>query len=290
MKRTNTSATGSNATHAACKRTRRVPALLHSRAFTLIELLAVVAIMSIIMGLLVMSLRQVRGPAVQIAAGQVASGFALARQLAIAKNTEARFVIASTANGPGFPEEPFRFWTIISSNRNANNVWVMEREWERLPVGAVFLNLSATNYSGRNWGPLPADKVTNPQAIRLTNDASAADLASAWGKIQSFTTNTVNIAYPDAPSVTAATWPSGLPYVGFGRSGGLRLSGMSSRLYNPGAGADRMVGLRIVEGTSKMGTNGGEVFLESVNNARYVEAHDITGRVLVRKREDYGTQ
>jgi len=288
MKRTSTSAIGKAATRHREIRLHGGGDVASRQAFTLVELLTVVAIMAIVMGLLAMSLSQVRGPAVQVAAGQVASGFALTRQLAISKNTEARFVIANRTNGPGFPEEPYRYWTIISSNRNAPNLWVMEREWERLPVGCVFLNLSATNYSGRNWGPIPADRVGRP--IQLTNNPSAQDLASAWNIIQSFTTNTINIAFPDAPSVTAATWPTGLPYVGFGRSGSLRLSGMSGRLYSPGAGGDRMVGLRIVQGASRMGANGGEVVIESVDNARYVEAHDITGRVLVRRREDYGAQ
>jgi prepilin-type N-terminal cleavage/methylation domain-containing protein len=255
-----------------------------SRGFTLVELLVVVAIMAVVMGMLAMSLSQARGPTVQIAAGQVASGLALARQLAIAKQTETRFVIASVTNGPQFPDEPFRYWTVISSNRSANNIWVMEREWERLPLGAVFLNLSASNYTHAAWGQIPEAQVGVP--FTPTNDPSAQDTARAlaWSNIQSFTTNQLRIAFPDTRTNAEMTWPTNLPYIGFGRGGTLRLSGMSGRLFNAGAGATRLVGLRVAEGSSE---GNDKIILRSVNNARYVEAHDITGRILIRKKEDY---
>lgn len=285
MKRTSISATGNCNKPSSTSVEQVAP-----NGFTLVELLAVVVIMAIMMGLLVMSIRQVRGPAVQVAAGQVASGLALARQLAIAKNTETRFVIASTTNGPRFPEEPYRFWTVISSNRSAPNLWVMEREWERLPIGAVFLNLASTNYMDRTWSPIPTNQIGRAYTPDF-DPSQPQGHANTWSNIQSFTTNATRIAFPDSPGDLAETWPTNLPYIGYNRRGGLRLSGMSARLYLAGAGGTRCVGLRIVDGRSEAAGSGtGQIIIESVDNARYVEAHDITGRVLIRKREDYANQ
>jgi prepilin-type N-terminal cleavage/methylation domain-containing protein len=282
MRRTNTSATGNHNGPGSISIQEARP-----DGFTLVELLAVVVIMAIMMGLLVMSIRQVRGPAVQVASGQVASGLALARQLAIAKNTETRLVIASTTNGPRFPEEPYRYWTVISSNRNAANLWVMEKEWERLPIGTVFLNLASTNYMDRTWSPIPTNQIGRAYSP-IFDPSQVQGHADTWRNMQSFTTNTTRIAFPHSPDDFAETWPTNLPYIGYNRCGGLRLSGMSSRLYLAGAGGTRCAGLRIVDGRSEAtGSGTGQIIIESVDNARYVEAHDITGRVLIRKREDY---
>jgi len=282
MKRTSISATGKERFYSYPQRPAVVPSPVAS-AFTLVELLSVTAIMAIVTGLLVMSMQQVRGPTVQVAAGQVASGLALARQLAIAKGTEARFVVASSTNGPGFPAEPYRYWTIITSNRGGTGVWVMEREWEALPLGTVVLNLSASNYAGVNWPNIPTNQVGVAYSPKY--DGSSSDLASAWEKFQSYTTNTLNIAYPDRPTNMQATWPVNLPYLGFSSSGGLRLSGMGGRLFDAGAGGSRMAALRLVEGRSDPQT--AEIIIERPDNARFVEVHDMTGRILVRKREDY---
>jgi len=282
MKPTSTSATGKLLVSKGFQR-RVVSPSLTGQGFTLVELLTVVAIMATVMGLLVISMQQVRGPTVQVAAGQVASGLALARQLAIAKGTEARFVVSSSTNGPGFPEEPYRYWTIITSNKGGTGVWVMEREWEALPLGTVVLNLSASNYAGVNWPIIPTNQVGVSYSPKY--DGSSSDLASAWEKFQSYTTNTLNIAYPDKPIDIQATWPTNLPYLGFSSSGGLRLSGMGGRLFDAGAGGSRMAALRLVEGRSDPQT--AQIIIEKPDNARFVEVHDMTGRILVRKREDY---
>jgi prepilin-type N-terminal cleavage/methylation domain-containing protein len=256
--------------------------LRFSKAFTLIELMAVVAIMAIVFGLFAMSLSQLRGPTVQLAANQVASGLSLARQIAIAQNTEARFVI-SGMDDSFMPEEPYRYWTIISSNRGGNNLWVMEREWEPLPLGAVFLNLSANNYAGVTWPAIPATQ--KGSAFEPDFNSTSSTLADAWKMFQSFTSEQTRISFRNEPDVVGETWPINLPYIAFRPDGGVRVSGSGARIFDAAASSSRLVGLRVVEGRSL--PESGEIVIDNPDGARFVEVHDITGRVVVRRREDY---
>jgi len=104
-------------------------------AFSLIELLVVVAIISIMAGLLTLGLQGVRAPAVQGAASQVTSGLSLARQVAITKNTKAALFIANdSANG----HIPFRHWSVGYLDKSSGT-WTLSKKWDPLPEGAVFL-------------------------------------------------------------------------------------------------------------------------------------------------------
>ncbi len=112
-------------------------------AFSLIELLVVVAIISIMAGLLTLGLQGVRAPAVQGAASQVTSGLSLARQVAITKNTKAALFIANdSANG----HIPFRHWSVGYLDKSSGT-WTLSKKWEPLPEGAVFLQTLTSNYS-----------------------------------------------------------------------------------------------------------------------------------------------
>lgn len=107
---------------------------------SLVELLVVVAIISMMAGLLALGLKGMKSPAIQGAASQVTSGLSLARQLAISKNTKAALFIANdTDNG----RIPYRHWAVGYSNRLTGN-WTVAKKWEPLPEGAFFLE-SVTN-------------------------------------------------------------------------------------------------------------------------------------------------
>ena len=109
--------------------------LVSTRGFSLIELLLVVAILSIMAGLLTLGLQGVSAPAIRGAASQVTSGLSLARQVAISKNTKAALFIANdTVNG----RIPYRHWSVGYSNKSSGN-WTLFKKWEPLPEGAVFL-------------------------------------------------------------------------------------------------------------------------------------------------------
>jgi len=255
-----------------------VPA--HGRAaFTLVELMVVAIVMVIIVVAVGVSLTQATlGPAVQTASGQVAGGMTLARQIAISKGTPTRFIIANT-NGPGLPAEPFRYWSIISSNKNVTGLWVMEKEWEALPVGAVFLNIAGRDYSTLNWDAIPTNQIGRPYSPKYGNSGSGKE----WEFFSFATARDANISYPDNPDVSAHTFPSNMPFIGFNPMGAASSSGSS--LTNSPFGNSRQVAVRITEGTADPGT--GTITLRTDKNATYIETDNILGKVIVRPRESY---
>jgi prepilin-type N-terminal cleavage/methylation domain-containing protein len=270
------------------RRAARNERLRAQQGFTLVELLCVILIMAIVFGLLAVSITQTRGPAVLVGAGQVASGLSLARQIAVSKGTEARFIIAQTSGHPGMPDEPFRYWSIVSSNRGSGSpgntgLWTMEKEWEPLPAGVVFLNLSANNYGGVTWPEIPAQQIGKP--FKPEYNSSSATLADAWKFFQSFTTNETRVTAPTSPNQQVATFPREMPYLGFTPSGGLRSSGAGTRVFGASVGSTRLAGIRLVNGSANPGSS--EITILSTQNASFVEAHDLMGRVTIRQREDY---
>ncbi len=267
-KSTNISATG-----------KLAPAL---GGFTLVELLAVVAIMAIVMSVLGLSLRNMQGPSTQIAAAQVASGLSLARQIAVAKNADTRFVIYGSptgATGPGLPAESWRYWTVIRTNRSvpnpAANIWIMDKEWEKLPEGVVFLNIASGAYSTIAVDPIGATVGKAFAPLLNTNIGANQE----WTGFTSF--GTFNVSTPSAPNVPAFTLTSA-PAIGYKPSGEAveckgtpRGSGIS--------GGGQAIAVRVAEGSS---TGNGEIILRSLQNYYYVET-DKFGRVRVRARESY---
>jgi len=242
-------------------------------AFTLVELLTVVVIMSIVMVLLGLSLGRSQANNVQAAAGQVASGLNLARQIAVGKNTEARFVIATATNAAGLPEEPFRYWAIISSNKTVPNLWIMEKEWEPLPTGVVFLNLATRDYNTINWDVIPPTIVGSalPNTVYGHTGADKEYLGfSSFGGGR--------ISYPDAPDQAVHNLPTQTPYIGYKATGGAVFSSTGA------VGQQRLAGLRLAQGT----VNGaGKIVLQSERNATVVETDAAIGKVVVRPRESY---
>jgi len=270
MQPTTTSATGRGSSSGAC-------------GFTLVELLSVVAIMAIVMGVLGLSLRNMQGPSTQIAAAQVASGLSLARQLAISKNTDTRFVIygsPSGATGPGLPAESWRYWTVITTNKNnpnpAANIWIMEKDWEKLPEGVVFLNIATGAYSTINVDPIGATLGRSFRPLLSTNIGANNE----WTGFSSF--GTFNVATPSSPNVAAFTLVNA-PAIGYKPTGEAVECKGSPRGTGFAANTGQSAAVRVAEGIS---TGTGEIMLRSIQNYYYVET-DKFGRVRVRARESY---
>ena len=184
---------------------RRPCAGLRNRAaFSLVELLVVVAIISIMAAILGLGLKGMKSPAIQSAASQVTSGLSLARQLAISKNTKAALFIANdTANG----RIPYRHWAVGYSNRLTGN-WTMAKKWDPLPEGAFFLETvtntitkppisqslgqtftpsftSSTNITidGKTFTSLPCIMFSSDGAASITNNATAIAIRIASGAV-----------------------------------------------------------------------------------------------------------
>ena len=242
--------------------------------FSLVELLSVVAIMAIIMTVLGMSL-SVRGPSTQVAAAQVSSGLSLARQIAISRNAETRFVVYGSttgATGTGLPQESWRYWTVIRTNRDdPDNMWIMEKEWEKLPNGVVFLNIATGNYGPIESDPIGAS-VGTPFSPVIRSNISANN---EWTGFDSF--GTFNVASPRTPGTTAFTLNT-VPAIGFRGTGEAALG--SGATLSTGA---RATAVRVADGSV---TPGAQIVLKTTNNYYYVES-DRRGRLRVRARESY---
>jgi prepilin-type N-terminal cleavage/methylation domain-containing protein len=252
------------------------------RGFTLLELLSVVAIMAIVMGLLGLSLRSMQGPSTQVAATQVASALSLARQIAISRNADTRFVIygrtnATTAND--LPAESWRYWTVVMTNKDMPNpeanVWIMQREWEKLPEGTVFLDVAAGAYGTINESPISAT-VGIPFAPVF--QLIVGDRTQSWKGFASF--GTFNISSPDNPDISFQVLTE-VPAIGYKSSGeAVECRGVSS---GSGLGNHGVIAVRVADGVS---TDEGQIVLRSTNNYYYIET-DRFGRVRVRARESF---
>jgi hypothetical protein len=149
------------------------------------------AIIGMMVGLSALAVSGMRAPALQHAADQVMSGFSLARQLAITKNTRAAILVA-TNTGANLPSEPYRYWSVVYSNKNANT-WTLAKDWEALPNGAIFweiLPYGANNYSTRTNNPFPTQPTFairnytivsgNTTIVNNGSFAHAAFTSSGW--------------------------------------------------------------------------------------------------------------
>jgi prepilin-type N-terminal cleavage/methylation domain-containing protein len=252
-------------------------------AFTLVELLTVVAIMAIVMSVLGFAIGSMGGSATQVAAAQVASGLSLARQLAVAQNTETRFVIADLqgADGAGLPQESFRYWTVIMTNKRAANpsanTWVMMKEWEKLPQGAVFLNIANRSYNTINEATIGATP-GKPFRPQYSMNLPSAQEWLGFGSYGSF-----QLVLADNRDLVVSRL-SNAPTIGFNGTGGTLYCSNSSRGLLPASG--RPVAVRVAAGASDQNN---QIMLKSTNGYAYVEA-DSRGRIRVRNPESYRTK
>jgi prepilin-type N-terminal cleavage/methylation domain-containing protein len=223
------------------------------RAFTLVELLSVVAIMATVMGILAISLSQTQGRAVQVAAAQVASGLGVARQAAINMNTQSAFVIAPTPAGASaglLPEEAYRHYAILYSNKTTGN-WILAKDWEALAPGAVFFSILKTDYSPINWPT--ADKMNPPV-------------------FQERTTKEMKVSLRETPTKAVGTLSNNTPVI----------------MFNPDGGATRALGQGMAIGLAEGSSDpSGKLVIRSSDNIAYVEVDPIIGKAVVKMREAY---
>jgi len=236
-------------------------------AFTLVELLTVVAVMAIMLGILAVSMGQSQSRGVQMAAAQVASGMGVARQTAITRNTDALFIIAPSSGVSAtdfYPAEPFRYWAVVYSNRGSPN-WTLATDWTELPSGTVFMGLAGQGYDTINWstdGEIPAPGSPFTPRIGISSKGD-------WQFFNSFTN--LSIVWPGGSANV-----SGIPFIGF-RSNG---KGFAMAAGTP----PRHMGIALGEGAIVAGN---QISLRSTNNITHVEADSRAGRVVVRPRDSY---
>jgi prepilin-type N-terminal cleavage/methylation domain-containing protein len=235
-------------------------------AFTLVELLSVVAIMAIVLGVLGVSLSQSQGRGVQMAAAQVASGMGVARQTSIARNTDALFIIAPQAGGGAtsfLPAEPFRYWAVVYSNRGDAN-WTLATDWTQLPSGTVFMGLVGQGHNPINWstdGVMPAIGVPFTPRVQ-------ASTAGDWQVFNNFTNITVD-------SIGLAD----VPFIGF-RSSGRAFAHVMAGVGSP----PTQMAVILAEGSV---FEASQLVLRSTNNITHVETDSRSGRIIVRPRDSY---
>ena len=223
------------------------PPWLNSSAFSLVELLVVMAIIGMMVGLSAMAVQGMRAPAVQHAADQVMSGLSLARQIAITKNTHAALLVA-TANGTGLPSEPFRYWSVVYSNKSAST-WTLAKDWEALPNGAVFSDFRSSQTT-------PVYKFIGNNTFSITPGQNITQA--------SFATGNISMAF----SILAgnSTFSFTAPYILF------KSTGLSSE-----------AAIRVAPGS----VMGGNATLTSTNQYYFVETDPRTGRIRMRSPESY---
>jgi prepilin-type N-terminal cleavage/methylation domain-containing protein len=240
-------------------------------AFTLVELLSVVAIMAIVLGVLGVSLSQSQGRGVQMAAAQMASGMGLARQTAITRNTDALFIIAPQAADSAtsfFPAEPFRYWAVVYSNRGDAN-WTLATDWTELPSGTVFMGLAGEGYDKVNWST--DGKISDP-GTPFTPQVEASRKGE-WQFFNNFTN--LSVVWPGGSANV-----SGIPFIGF-RSNG---KGFAHHLSGGNSPPPSHMAIVLGEGTI---VGGNQISLRSTNNITHVETDSRAGRVVVRPRDSF---
>jgi len=238
--------------------------------FTLVELLAVAAIMVVVMGILAASLSQAQSRGVQMAASQVASAMGVARQTAITRNTDAMFIISPLAgNTPTsiYPPEPYRYWAVVYSNRGSNN-WTLATDWSPLPNGTVFAGLVAQGHNTITWSP---DGSLPPPGTAFSPRVAPSRLGE-WQYFNNFTN--FNLAWSGGSADLTA-----IPFIGF-KPGG---QGYARNMVGGGT-PPRNMAIVLAEGSV---VNGNQLSLRSTNNITHVETESRGGRIVVRPRESY---
>lgn len=215
--------------------------------FSLIELLTVIVIMALIMGVVGVGITGMARPGLQTGASQVASGMSLARQLAISKNTSTAFIIA-IRTGTGMPAQPYKYWAVAVSNRATTN-WSLQKDWERLPEGAVFLETLGGGYNTITPNPFSGSVGTPFLPASFVN---MTNLAGYYGTNVGSTFNFVS-----SPVI----------------------------IFNSdGSSTGSAYAVRIADGAVN-GNN--QVILRNTNRYFFVETDPSVGRIRVRAPESY---
>lgn len=248
--------------------------------FSLVELLAVAAIMGVLAGVAAVSLRGLRTPALSSAANEVASAVKMTRQMAIASGRNMYLVIPVASNEltsnlyrtyaifeevqPGqemtTPDSSGNY-SVNPTNDPANSWFIPRTDWRILPDGVVFYGMSlrdnpsvASNET--NFGPIgqPEDRSTSFQSLYM--NMSVRKASSPTNVLASFASVPYLRVTPAGRfSITTTNWTSGV--------------------YG-------MV-LRLAQGNVR----GAEIVVTDTNNYFSIEADAQIGRVRVRGPESY---
>jgi len=133
-----------------------------ARAFTLIELLAVIVIMALIAAIGFPALKAMQGTALQTAARQFSNAMILARQYAINNRTPVRValavdVIITNAAGASASNNVCRAYGIYWRSNDVNGAeigWYPLQDWRTLPTGVVFSDHATTTYQYATLDPI----------------------------------------------------------------------------------------------------------------------------------------
>src|SRR4029453_17855116 len=149
----------------------------HRRAYSLIELLAVMAIISALAGLTVGSLSPVKANALTAGGNQIADLLTAARQSSLARHAFTAVIIKSTG------EARYSAFCLFELTRNDDGTfseWKMTAPWRVLPEGIRFdpravagpANFVDTSSRPSTPSPLPASIQFRGSAVALSSDAA----------------------------------------------------------------------------------------------------------------------
>ena len=247
--------------------------------FSLVELLAVAAIMGLLAGVAAVSLRGLRTPALSSAANEVASALKSTRQMAIASGRNMYLVIPVRSNA--LTGNPYRTYAIFEEvkpqqemrtpdengdypiNTSGSSWFIPRTDWRVLPEGAVFSSLAHSKYS-----PSQGDGFAN-LALGVLQVRNTADASPEWQNFSLFT-NRISIHRPLRPTDPPVDLDD-IPYLCFTPSGLAWLDG------------EECAGLTILPGFTK----NGEVAVTDTNSFFVIEADSRVGRIRVRTPESY---
>jgi prepilin-type N-terminal cleavage/methylation domain-containing protein len=230
--------------------------VVNNSAFSLVELLVVMAIIGMMVGLSALAVSGMRAPAVQHAADQVMSGLSLARQIAITKNTQAALLIADQTT-TGFPTNgPYRHWSVVYSNKGATT-WTIAKDWEELPNGAVFYEVRGA------FGSTPGYSSLNAASNAMTQVPGDIIPASNFTSRNAST----NFSIVTSGNTTTAT----IPCIRFKSDGSVANASTAG------------MAVRIVPGS----VMGGNATLTGNQTYYFVETDSAIGRIRMRAPESY---
>jgi prepilin-type N-terminal cleavage/methylation domain-containing protein len=156
------------------------PPRLHAaqRGYSLVELLAVMAILSALAGLTVGSLSPVKANALTAGGNQITDLLTSARQNSISRHAFTAVVIKSTGDAR---YSAYCLFELTRNDDGAFGAWKMQAPWRSLPEGVRFdpdapVIAPATNFLDTVGRPLPSPLPNAVQfrgkAVNLTTDAA----------------------------------------------------------------------------------------------------------------------
>ena len=151
----------------------RSPRTYTTRGFSLVELLAVVAMMSLLLGLTVPAVRSISGSSLNVGVRKVADLLNLARSEAIARHSVVRFAVVT--DWPGKPEAALRKASLWNWDPELEQ-FVPLSDWEELPEGLTFESylpeyIKRADYASADGSTVRGDSVLDPgfsQAAEFT--------------------------------------------------------------------------------------------------------------------------